>query len=137
MPSSSYTLVFDGQTNPEKSTAVFNILQRDDAWQIALDERFTPVELSFSLWRDRRNQPSYSFEALPAMLRSITQYSPLIRCNFDPSVARNVDVIESKQEWTLKEWAIGWLSHEPPEFEADPLPSPYHDLRRWRKFLWY
>lgn len=27
MPSSSYSLVFDGQTNPEKSTAVFSVLQ--------------------------------------------------------------------------------------------------------------
>lgn len=39
MPQSSFTLMLDGDAIPEKSAMVFDIIQRDAAWQTALDIR--------------------------------------------------------------------------------------------------
>lgn len=135
MPQESFTLVLDGEPTPEKSTTVFDIIQRDIAWQTALDISYKRGSLPTPSWADRRTQIGYMYEALPALIKDISQDSSLIRCNFDPGSPQDAEALAvAHGRWSLERWTNAWTSHEPQEFETDPPLPPWHELK-WQRVL--
>jgi hypothetical protein len=78
MPSSCYTLVLDGSPNIEHTSEVFRVVQRDIAWQSALDACYARRLLPELSWQERRCRKGYIYEGLPDVVRSLSTSSPLI-----------------------------------------------------------
>jgi hypothetical protein len=135
MPGGSYTLTFDGDPTPEKSAEVFAIVQRDAAWQAALDISYARGSLPQGSWLDRRLRTGYFHDSLPTALRDLSEDGALIRCNFDPGLPHSAEALADEQSgWCLEEWERGWKMHEPREFQTEwPLP-PWHVLR-WQRVI--
>jgi hypothetical protein len=133
MPQGSYTLVLDGNPIPEQTAAVFRIVQRDAAWQTALDLRHTRQLIPELSWLNRRLQVGYFYEMLPQAVRDISNGTSPIRCNFDPGVIQSAEaLVDARTNWSLQQWRSGWDAHEPQDFQThDPLP-PWSQLR-WQR----
>jgi hypothetical protein len=134
MPKDSYTLVLDGSPTPEKSTAVFDIVQRDVAWQ-TLDICYARGSVRKPSWYERRYQLGYHYEILPTAMKNMSMSSPLIRCNFDPGLPHSAEALaDAHSGWSHHEWWYGWAKHEPKSFETEtPLPPWY--MLRWHRVV--
>ncbi|KAI4665268.1 uncharacterized protein J4E78_002728 [Alternaria triticimaculans] len=83
MPHGSFTLVLDGDPCPELSSRAFRIVQRDVAWQTALDTCYALGHLPQPSWLERRLLTAgYMFEGLPEAVGHLSMTDPLIRTNF-------------------------------------------------------
>ncbi|KAL5113549.1 hypothetical protein ACEQ8H_008558 [Pleosporales sp. CAS-2024a] len=134
MPDGSFTLIFDGDPTPSNSTAVFNIIQRDAAWQEALTMSYDRHSI-FSSWLGGKEQQGYIYEGLPSAIQNISTTSPLVRCNFDPGTVQDAAALAAeRQDWTLQQWTDGWDSHEPREFETEE-PLPPWPVLRWQRVM--
>ena len=140
MPKEAYTLVFDGDPTPGRSSEVFAVVQRDAAWQTALDLTYGHG-LSKPSWFDRRRRVGYIYECLPRGLQEIyegqgsDQGHSLIRCNFDLRAPYSPEkVLEEQQGQSSQGWDEAWTRHEPREFQTAPPLPPWH-LLRWRRVL--
>ncbi|EUC44770.1 hypothetical protein COCMIDRAFT_70675, partial [Bipolaris oryzae ATCC 44560] len=93
MPEGSFTLVLDGNPVPKHTSRVFRIVQRDAAWQAALDLCYSRglVSKPSSLQRQRMN--CFIFEGFPGVMQTLSTTSSLIRCNFDLGVPYDVEAI--------------------------------------------
>jgi hypothetical protein len=132
MPSSCYTLVLDGSPNIEHTSEVFRVVQRDIAWQSALDACYARRLLPELSWQERRCRKGYIYEGLPDVVRSLSTSSPLIRTNFDPGLPVDIeDLLEEHQGWSLEEWEERWAEHEPREFQTK-APLPLWQILRWQ-----
>jgi hypothetical protein len=133
MPEGSYALVLDGNPTPEHTSKVFRVVQRDVAWQAALDLAYSRGLLPEPSWQDPRRRKGYTYEGLPDVVWSLSRNSPLVRTNFDLGPVNEYDtesLLEERRVWSLQDWEKGWATHEPHEFQtAAPLPS-WH-LLRW------
>jgi hypothetical protein len=135
LPEGSYTLIFDGEPTPEKSAEVFDIVQRDAAWQAALDLCYERGLLPQGSWLDRRLRKGYFYDSLLTAIRNLSEDSALIRCNFNPGLPHSAeDLVDEHHGWSLQDWERGWDTHEPREFQTEqPLP-PWHVLR-WQRVI--
>jgi len=135
MPQRSFTLVLDGKPVPEATTAAFSVVQRDAAWQTALDLCYACGRLPKPSWINRRQQTGYMYEELPKAIREVSQTSSLVRCNFNPGVPYDPEaLVEARTGWSQQDWEQDWAKHEPQTFETEsPLP-PWHVLR-WHRVL--
>ncbi|KAF2865357.1 hypothetical protein BDV95DRAFT_599820 [Massariosphaeria phaeospora] len=107
MPPESFTLVIDGEPILEKSSEVFGIVQRDAAWQAALDECYSRQLLPKPSWIERRLHPCYMFEGLPQALSDIVSGNSLVRCNFPTGELWTMEtVLGEHEEWSSSEWGI-------------------------------
>lgn len=121
----SYTLVFDGSTTPEQSSAAFATVQRDAAWQSALDISYAGGSLPQPSWLDRRLRKGYFYESLPEVIGNTSMNSTFIQCDFDPGLLWDAIILADAQKgWTLEEWADGWATHEPRESATEPQLRP-------------
>ncbi|KAK1762128.1 hypothetical protein QBC33DRAFT_462101, partial [Phialemonium atrogriseum] len=85
MPAGSFTMVLDGEPAPGRCSEIFQtILQRDVAWQSALDECYARELLPTPSSYQRRSNTCYTFEDFPQAVRDIVNNTSLVRCNFDP-----------------------------------------------------
>lgn len=135
MPANCYTLVLDGDPIPEKTTLAFNVVQRDAAWQVALDLCYSRGILPEPSWLDRRLRTGYMFESLPDAMKNISKISPLIRCNFDVGSAHDPEaLVEEHNGWSLEKWEKNWVTHEVRRFETEPPLPSWHELR-WQRVL--
>jgi len=135
MPEGSYTLIFDGDPMPEKSTAAFAVVQRDAAWQAAFTTRYPAGSTPERLWLHMCAQAGYFFESLPGALQKITTASSLIRCNFDPGQLYSAESLaDARIGWSLAEWEKDWDTHEPREFETESPFPPWYRLR-WQRVM--
>jgi hypothetical protein len=119
MPEGSYALVLDGNPTPEHTSKVFRVVQRDVAWQAALDLAYSRGLFPEPSWRDRRRQRGYTYEGLPDVVWSLSRDSPLIRTSFDLGLVNEYDTesqLEERRAWSLQDWEKGWATHEPHEF---------------------
>ena len=86
MPAQSFSLVFDGDPVPEQSSALFEIVKLDAAWQVAFDQwqQRIPRIRSDHDWMTRYNyqQGVHRFDAFPSLITKIVDGNSFIRCNF-------------------------------------------------------
>ncbi|KAF1847202.1 uncharacterized protein K460DRAFT_363309 [Cucurbitaria berberidis CBS 394.84] len=135
MPENSFTLVLDGNPTPEHTSEVFRVVQRDVAWQLALDTCYTRGLLPTPSWLDRRLGVGYMYEGLPDAVRNLSLNGSLIRCNFDPGSPYDVDsLLEEHRGWSAQDWEEGWATHEPSDFQTVPPLPPWHVLR-WQNVI--
>jgi len=142
MPRDSFTLIIDGSPTPDHTSRVLcGVIQRDLAWQTALDISYTRGLLPMPSWLDRRLCTGFIYEGLPDVMHKLSRKSSLIRTNFDfeiphfdlDSPSHDVEeLLEEHRGWTMQDWEKGWATHEPAGFQTEaPLP-PWHILR-WQK----
>lgn len=111
MPPGSFTLVLDGNPDPEHSAQLFQRVQRDAAWQTALGESFDRGYLPKTAYHDRRRAYGYFYEGFPQVLREIsTGTCRAVRANFDVGEPWDAEaMIEAQREWTLSDWSQNWF----------------------------
>ncbi|KAK0655002.1 hypothetical protein B0T16DRAFT_396019 [Cercophora newfieldiana] len=128
------TLVLDGGPSPEQMSHVFQeAVQRDAAWQIALD-RVTGspgYDPDKRLWS--RGSSAYLFEGFPELLESIRKKEPGCRvsCNFypgDPWTDEQIDEIAEANKDNDDTWAENMRRPELAFTPPPPLPD-FHSLR--------
>ncbi|KAF2687816.1 hypothetical protein K458DRAFT_269401, partial [Lentithecium fluviatile CBS 122367] len=66
MPNGCFSLILDGNPIAQKSSEVFAVVQRDAAWQAALEESFKRQLLSMPSWLDKRLHLAFISENFPA-----------------------------------------------------------------------
>ncbi|CAN9167452.1 unnamed protein product [Alternaria sp. RS040] len=136
MPHGSFTLVLDGDPLPEQTSRLFRIIQRDAAWQSALNICYTNGLLPRPSWLEKRLETAgFIHEEFPEAVGAISTHSSLVRTNFPVSAPCDVEQLLREHEgWTLEDWEAGWALHEPREFQTEaPLP-PWH-LLRWQHVI--
>ncbi|KAI4704687.1 hypothetical protein J4E89_009564 [Alternaria sp. Ai002NY15] len=121
---------------PEHTSTVFKIVQRDVAWQSALDAAYARGLLPTPSWYERRTRVGYQYEGLPAAIRDMSTDGGPISCNFDIGQSDNVEsLLALHRGWTHKQWVDHWGWHQPQSFQTeDPLP-PWHVLKWLRVML--
>jgi len=128
MPTKSFTLVLDGHPTPTTTAGVFRIVQRDAAWQLALDEAYKR-ELIPTTFFARRVHPCYHFEAFPQALQDLVNgTNPWITCNFETGELLDVeDILKEHHGWSAEDWDQAWGSHSPASFQTTPPLPPWKD----------
>ena len=71
MPEGSFQLFLDGNPLPEKMAEIFNVVQRNVAFQVALDMCYDQGRLTRPQWLERRLRSGYHWEDLPHVLEDI------------------------------------------------------------------
>ncbi|KAI4937305.1 uncharacterized protein J4E92_002035 [Alternaria infectoria] len=135
MPAGAFNLVIDGMPTPETSAQIFNVLQRDAAWQSAYQQCVkAPDSQSCQLnWVMIRENAAFIIRGFPEALQEICSGKSMVRCNFDTGFAHDVDqIVAQGRTWTLREWRQNW--HSTGRLQADihtvaPLPSWLEILR--------
>lgn len=135
MPKHSLTLVLDGDPIPEATTAAFDVVQRDAVWQTTLVISYERGLLPQPSWMRRRIKTGYMYESFPSAVKNLSKTSLLVRCNFDPGEAYDVEaVVERNGGKSAEEWKQAWAEHKVQEFQTEePLP-PWHVLK-WQRVL--
>ncbi|KAF3804755.1 hypothetical protein GCG54_00012248, partial [Colletotrichum gloeosporioides] len=136
MPAGSFSLVFEGDSICPQ---IFqNVVQRDAAWQAAVDLCLERKILPALSWGERRSDPRnnirsralgeypgrdnmwYLFENFPQAIRDITSGNSIVRCNFDVGKALDPEVlVREHRYWKMDDWKEGWWSHNPESFQPD------------------
>lgn len=131
MPEGSFKLTFECDSAPAETTQVFNILQRDAAWQTALDLSYARHILPQPTWHQRRLRKAYVYETFPELLEQVTNCDhPFIHCDFHPGTVCNPEeIIRERRGDSLEEWRAAWLDHTPREFQTPANMPPWHVLR--------
>jgi hypothetical protein len=129
-------MLLDGKPLSELTARVFDMVQRDAAWQTALDLSYgREPGLPQPTWLDRRraqarSRSGYHYEEFPRLLREVTAVHSIVRCNFDPGCEWDAEAtFKERGGDSLMEWKEQWEDHTPRRFQTTaPLP-PWHILR--------
>ncbi|KAK2041982.1 hypothetical protein LZ31DRAFT_596763 [Colletotrichum somersetense] len=139
MPPGSFTLSLEG--DGACSTIFKTVIQRDAAWQTAIDcclERKLLPQLSWGqrrkdcwnamYWNDEQiTNRWYVLKAFPQAIRDMTTGDSIITANFELGEAWDVErLIEEDRGWTMQDWKKAWHVRESEFFQPDP-PSPSWD----------
>ncbi|KAK1622819.1 hypothetical protein BDP81DRAFT_400050 [Colletotrichum phormii] len=144
MPRGSFTLTFEGDST---CADIFHtVIQRDAAWQMAIDscmERKILPALAWdvrqrdtrvpALWADEDNK-WYILEGFPQVMKDIVAGTSVGKCNFhmDGSWSGLCDIeqiIRTNQFLTIANWREAWFDRVCQNFQPD-APSP-----RWVQML--
>ncbi|EUC32498.1 hypothetical protein COCCADRAFT_98462 [Bipolaris zeicola 26-R-13] len=129
MPEGSFTLVLDGDPIPEHTSKVFRIVQRDAAWQAAVDLCYSRGLVSKPSWAQSGFDCRFIFEGFPKVMETLSTTSCLIRCNFDLGEPYDVEaIIENHRDLDCNGWHSQWFNHSPSEFQTEPPLPPWHEL---------
>ncbi|KAI4665267.1 uncharacterized protein J4E78_002727 [Alternaria triticimaculans] len=130
MPEGSFKLTFECDSAPEETTQVFDIIQRDAAWQTALDLSYARNLLPQPDWRMRRLRNGYIYETFPQLLQQVTDGQSFIRCDFNPGEVQDPEQIMRELSGYSKEmWETKWHGHTPARFQTLENMPPWHLLR--------
>jgi hypothetical protein len=135
MPVGSSSLVIDGMPTPEISTQVFDVVQRDAAWQSAYERCIiTPSSRSpESSWVNMRENDAYVMAGFPEALQQIVYGRSLVKCNFDIGFVHDVDeIVEQGRTWIERGWLDNWRATRQQQADIHtvaPLPG-WLDLLR-------
>ncbi|KAH6876278.1 hypothetical protein BKA58DRAFT_310657 [Alternaria rosae] len=131
MPEGSFKLTFECDSAPEETTRVFDIIQRDAAWQTAMDLSYARHLLPQPDWRMRRLRNAYVYETFPELLEQVTNGDhPFIHCDFQPgTVCDPEEIMRERRGDSLQQWHVAWLNHTPREFQTPSNMPPWHVLR--------
>jgi len=136
MPQDSFSVLLDGSPTPRHTSTVFKIVQRDVAWQLALDAAYARGLLPTPSWYERRTRLGYQYEGLPAAIRDVSTGNGPISCNFDPGALVDVEsVLELHRGWSLQQWHLSWDWHQPHSFQTEDPSPPWHVLKWLRVML--
>ncbi|RYP40951.1 hypothetical protein DL768_010560 [Monosporascus sp. mg162] len=104
----TFTLILDGDPTPERSSEVFCLaVQRDAAWQDAVEQCLVRDPLNWSNVLDMRLSKSFHVVGFPQLLRHLAsdKSSSGIRCNFDPGEPWDIaPIIEANRGWNQDDW---------------------------------
>ncbi|KAI8949874.1 hypothetical protein F4801DRAFT_382009 [Xylaria longipes] len=147
MPEKSFSLIFDGDPDPETSSEIFCRVQRDAAWQEAFDEACARNLLPTPSLRQMRTKSFYKREHFPRILSAMTNNeSFFIRCNFDIGSSCDVErIIDQNRNCSLSEWHENWwLESKTYDHVEEPFPrnsktydrleEPLETFGRWLNF---
>ncbi|KAK1716100.1 uncharacterized protein BDZ83DRAFT_635122 [Colletotrichum acutatum] len=140
MPANSFTLVLDGEGDPQCTEIFQTVVLRDAAWQQAMDECFQSGDLPPEPYGMRRNSQrnyvgaifpafneSYLFDKFPQAMQEIVEGTSMVRCTFDPGEIVDVQRLKSiakRESWSLDHWRVKWYDREKKTYETTPpLPS--------------
>lgn len=129
------TLVLDGGPSPGHMTDIFQVaVQRDAAWQIALDRATCSPDWSPERRFWKRRMSAYLFDGFPELLESMRKKDPdcRVRCNFYPGDPWTddeiVEIAKANKDSDEFEWEHNMmrpgLTFTPPP----PLPD-FHSLK--------
>ena len=122
MPQGSFSLVFDGEPTPNRSSEIFDALQKDDAWASAIDRRSN--EPSY------HSGTSYWVPSLSQIIRDMVAQKSFISCNFPLSDPWDIDaLLEENHHLSLREFIPKLKNHEPRVFQTSPPLPSWIDLR--------
>lgn len=110
MPAHSFSLVFDGDPALDQSSAVFEMVKEDAAWQVAQAQWYTDQSLSPSFLATRRGG-YYLSEVFPRAINDIVKGTSSITCNFPTG------------ELYDPEWVLERCSHLRLDRIRDPLSN--------------
>ena len=114
MPSEAFMMTFECDSAPEKATEVFDVLQRDAAWQVALDLSYERQHLPTPSWDDRRRTTGHISDDFPQILKNIVNNDSFIRCDFFPGDPHDPELIVNQHMGkSLDEWEELWRFHTP------------------------
>ncbi|KAF2113297.1 hypothetical protein BDV96DRAFT_648264 [Lophiotrema nucula] len=133
MPEHSFKLTLDGEPTPNNTTEVFRIVQRDAAFQAALDHCYVCGSLTAPSWVERRLHFGYIFEHLPSSIEKLQKGESgyVVRCNFPLGSSLDFEsLVEERKGWSIQEWKQDWKRHEPSNFQTEP-PLPSWHVLRW------
>ena len=130
MPFHSFSLVFDGNPNPDQSSEVFDMVKHNAAYQVAADEWFMQNSMEPTV-RERKSNGHWRFEAFPQAIKDMIEGKSFIRCNFPLGNALDVKSILDKNEgYDLADWRAKFYRHyQPPYFKTLPPLPDWIDLR--------
>ena len=130
MPEGSHTLVFNGAPNPEQASRAFQVVQRDAAWQVALDVAYTKGTLPHHTWSERRLKTGYITECFPDVVQSLSKKDAPIRCNFSLGTPYSPKKLgQDHRGWDDDNWESRWNSYDQAKFQTEPPLPPWHILR--------
>ena len=127
MPIKSFSLVFDGDPIPERSSEIFECLKEGAARQIARDQ-LSEQYRTLSLKEKQRKHPWFMLETFPEVIQDIIENRSFIRCNFPLGCSLDVkvkSVLEKSRNLSSRDWWRWFWDHFPQkEFRtAAPLPN--------------
>ena len=131
MPEGSFKLTFQCDSAPEETTQVFQILQRDAAWQTALDLSYARRLLPRPTWIQRRLRRGYIYKTFPELLEQVTNGDhSFIHCDFAPGTACDPEeIIGERRDDSVDQWHASWLTHTPKKCQTPANMPPWHVLR--------
>jgi hypothetical protein len=125
MPHGAFTMILDGEPLLELTAQAFNMVQRDAAWQTALDISYSRNQDHLQpTWFERRHMLGYHYEEFPRMLKEVCSGKSFVRCNFDLGCEWDAkEILKGRKDNSLEEWKQQWDDHTPRMFQTtDPLP---------------
>jgi hypothetical protein len=130
MSAEAFTLSFDGDPLPERTAQVFEVIQRDVAWQDAYEAHGLEKQIDWFKTR-KSTYTCYIMSGLPQAMRHITSGVSIVKCSFEIPQSRDVEEIkETGRDWSLEEWASQRKERTQLDYHTvPPLPS-WLDLRR-------
>ncbi|KAF1847074.1 uncharacterized protein K460DRAFT_281411 [Cucurbitaria berberidis CBS 394.84] len=129
MPPESFTLILDGQPTPDKSAQVFEIVQRDAAWQAAFEKCWYEKTNPPDWFRMRRTQ-SFIMRGFPEAIHDIVYGHSIVQCNFELGDTWDIHgLVQMGRNWTMDDWERKWRVHEPKDFGTDPPLPDWYSLR--------
>jgi hypothetical protein len=133
MPEKSFSLVLDGNPAPQKSSEIFQKIQRDAAWQEAFDEACVRNLLPTPSLGQKRTERFYIPEDFPRILMAMTNNeSFFIRCNFNIGSSWDIErIIDQNRNCSLSQWAENWEG----DWETyERVKEPFPPFQSWRDF---
>jgi len=118
MPAGVCTLVFKGDTAlyPHLAHNMFNnVIQRDAAWQMAMNLMFTTENSDSSQieWFSKRRGLGYFYEKFPVLLQQMTAGTGHFKCDFDLGVEQDArTVARGLPFYASPQWNWLWRHHQ-------------------------
>ncbi|KAK1547115.1 hypothetical protein CPAR01_01082 [Colletotrichum paranaense] len=140
MPAKSFTLVLDGEGEPQCSEIFQTVVLRDAAWQQAMEECFQSGALPSEPYGMRRNTqrtpllgffPAYNncylFDKFPQVMQEIVDGTSIVRCNFGTGDFVDTEpfkLVAKKGLWSVDHWRFHWYERQKKTYQpSPPLPS--------------
>lgn len=131
MPPNSFSVTLDGSLLPARSTEVFDTIQGDAAWQLALQESVSRGILPAESYLETIDSACFISDDFPRVIRAISAGSSSIRCNFDCGQPYDIEnIIEKHRGWSWDDWLDGWYERNNDRwFDTAPELPNWVDFR--------
>ncbi|PSN73427.1 hypothetical protein BS50DRAFT_653910 [Corynespora cassiicola Philippines] len=144
MPAGSFSLIFDGDPIPDRSSEALEIVRRDAIWQAAFEEShkrgYLPKEPIEWHWSRHRTSPwfqvhldfSFVSEMFPQTLLDIIKGKSIISFNFPiglPWEDNEVEVlIDAHKGWSSENWDKESSNSIPKGLDTKPPLLPWVEM---------
>ena len=129
VPTGSFSLVFDGNPVPERSSEIFQSVKLAAAWQAAWYQHLRERKEEHDSWKVGMG-PCYYSMAFPQAINSMIEGRSSISCNFFlGDLLDTNEVLEQNRDLTDSEWDDKYSEEEERCFQTSPPLPPWTDLR--------